>query len=240
MGKKICAVTVILLIALFAFSSSTEPDSDQKERPKTEAMSDVRKEVKIEIKSEVKKEKEVEVKEEAEKEEIAKEILPSKEFLYSHGYEFVGKPVKADPRIPLLEIIENGTKESGSSFYTKTKQYTANHVAENRRGFSQIGDYDASVRPSSSKVFFEVNESPLTYVGPCTAYGYVDGVLREFKGNVIGPWEAFGDVIYTDFRIRSGVSGGILIDKDGKALGVVYGTTELKKKVYTLVVTIKE
>lgn len=163
--------------------------------------------------------------------------LPSVAFLYKHGYEYVGTPVPNDPRIPLLRITTSMSRHIGTSFYTKHRQYTAQHVSENMGGFTQIGQTDAAWRVAMPRTYFKVNSSPLAYRGVCVAYGYVDNVLRRYDGKIIGTLPvSTGSELITDFRVRGGTSGGVVLDKDGLVLGVISSTIKDKQ---TLVIPIK-
>jgi len=161
---------------------------------------------------------------------VVGEILPSKEFLYKHGYEFVGKPTKEDKRIPILKVRSGSRIDCGTSFYIKGYLMTAEHVSRGRDGFSKVSGYDAAYRKESSDSYFNVNNNSSEYRGDCTIYGYIDGVLREYKGKIIGVSNS-GDTPYSvrsnlvaKMRIRSGVSGGAVVDSNGNILGIAHST----------------
>jgi len=102
---------------------------------------------------------------------VAGEILPSKEFLYRHGYEFVGKPIKEDKRVSLLVIRSNMRTDYGTSFYIKGYLMTAEHVSRGRDGFTKISGYDAAYKTAISDNYFNVNNKSSEYRGACTIYG---------------------------------------------------------------------
>lgn len=166
--------------------------------------------------------------------------LPSAAFLYKHGYEFVGKPVKADPRMKLLVFTDSNGRAIGSSFYTRHRQYTAQHVSDDMGGFTRIGESDVAWRVAMPKAYFEINPAPLAYRGTVIAYGYVDGVLREYKGKMLGILPvSTGSEIIVDFRVRGGASGGVLLDDKGLVLGVISATTMVDGNRVTMVIPIR-
>ena len=168
-------------------------------------------------------------------------VLPSKAFLYKHGYEYIGKPVLRDARIPMLMFTTGDDRYIGSSFYTKHRQYTAQHVSNGLGGFTQIGLSDAAWRIATPNHYFEVNNQALTYRGDCTAYGYVDGVLRRYDGKITGTMAVItGPELLCNFRVRGGVSGGVVVDSKGLVLGVISATTLVDGKHVTMVIPIKE
>lgn len=170
---------------------------------------------------------------------VVEEILPSKEFLYIHGYEFVGKPIKEDSRVSILVIRSDSGIDYGTSFYIKGYLITADHVSKGRDGFTKISGYDAAYKAETSDNYFNVNNKSSEYRGVCTIYGYIDGVLREYKGEIIGveySSETFNGIsklnLIAKMRIRSGASGGAVVGANGNIIGVAHSTQKNNDGTY--------